>query len=76
MKVYVDVLAKFSKEGDLIPLEIRWEDGHKYQIDRIKKIERCASRKAGGVGIMYTCMVEGKESHLFYELDKWFVDSK
>ena len=25
-----------------------WEDGRKYKIDKVLKIERCASRKAGG----------------------------
>ena len=28
-KVYVDVLAEFSKDGLLIPKEITWEDGRK-----------------------------------------------
>ena len=76
MKVYVDVMAYFMKDGKLIPVMIVWEDGHKYRIDRIIKTERCASRKAGGVGIMYTCMIAGHESHLFYEVDKWFMEKK
>ena len=76
MKVYVDVHAKFSKDGRLIPTDIVWEDGRTYKIDRVTRIERCASRKAGGAGIRYTCMVEGKESHLFYEVDRWFVERK
>lgn len=49
-KVYVDVVAEFSKEGCLIPILFVWEDGRKYKIDKVLKIERCASRKAGGVG--------------------------
>ena len=36
----------------------------------------CASRKAGGTGIMYTVMVDGKECHLYYEFDKWFMERK
>lgn len=75
-KVYVDVIAEFSTDGSLIPLCFIWEDGRKYTIDRILKKERCASRKAGGVGIMYTCMVQGQESHLFFEVDKWFMERK
>ena len=66
-KVYVDVLAVFSREGDLIPKAFVWEDGHRYEIDKISKPERCASRKAGGTGYRYTCMVEGKICHLTYE---------
>ena len=49
-KVYVDVLAVFSREGELIPKAFVWEDGHRYEIDKISKPERCASRKAGGTG--------------------------
>lgn len=70
-KVYVDVIAEFSKDGCLIPILFVWEDGRKYKIDKVLKIERCASRKAGGVGMMYTCMVQGR-SHLFL---KWINGS-
>ena len=76
-KVYVDVLAEFSKEGVLRPCRITWEDGRRYMIDRVKKCERRASRKAGGMGLMYTCMVGGQEVNLFYEENmKWFVTRK
>ena len=57
-KVYIDVVAEFRKDGQLVPIFFTWEDGRKYSIDRILKIERCASRKAGGVGMMYTCMIQ------------------
>lgn len=76
-KVYVDVLAEFTREGFLRPCRITWEDGRKYMIDRIKRCERRASRKAGGMGLMYTCMVEGQEVNLFYEENlRWFVTRK
>ena len=76
-KFYVDVLAEFTKEGVLRPCRITWEDGRKFLIDRVKKCERRASRKAGGMGLMYTCMVGGQEVNLFYEENmKWFVTRK
>ena len=53
-KVYVEVIVKFSTEGAMMPIEFIWEDGTKYLIDKVKSKERCASRKAGGTGIMYT----------------------
>ena len=65
-KVYVDVLAEFSKDGLLIPKEITWEDGRKYEITRVKDKRRAASTRAGGVGERYTCVVDGKEIFLFY----------
>ena len=76
MKVYVEVTAKFDTDGIMMPVSFIWEDGTVYQIDRIKAKERCASRKAGGTGIMYTVMVDGKERHLFYEFDKWFMERR
>ena len=63
-KVYVDVLAEFSKDGLLIPKEITWEDGRKYEITRVKDQRRAASTRAGGVGERYTCVVDGKEIFL------------
>lgn len=68
-KVYVDVLAVFSREGELIPTAFVWEDGRKYAIDKVSKPERCASRKAGGTGYRYTCQVGGKICHLTCEYE-------
>ena len=45
----------------------RQEDGREYEITRITDARRAASLKAGGVGMRYTCMVEGKAVHLYYE---------
>ena len=66
-KVYVDVNATFSKDGRLIPKSFIWTDGHVYDIQRVKNVCRAASLKAGGVGIRYTCVVDGRECHLYYE---------
>jgi hypothetical protein len=76
-KVYVDVTALFSKEGRLIPINLIWENGHVYEIQSIKDIRRAASLKAGGVGTRYTCMIDGKQSYLFYEDNNmWFVEGR
>ena len=33
--------------------------------------------KAGGVGIRYTCIVDGQESHLYYEDNNlWFMEER
>ena len=75
-KVYVDVLAEFSRDGLLIPKEITWEDGRKYEITRVKDKRRAASTRAGGVGERYTCVVAGKEIFLFYENNNmWFMET-
>ena len=56
-KVYVDVLAEFSRDGVLLPKEITWEDGRKYEITRVKDKRRAASTKAGGVAKRYSSIM-------------------
>ena len=56
---------------------IIWKDGQIYEIQRVTDVRRAASLKAGGVGIRYTCIVNGRESHLFYEDNNmWFVEER
>ena len=75
-KVYVDVILKNDKEGEIRPLSIIFEDDITYEIDRVKSKCRAASTKVGGCGIRYTVMICGKETFLFHEEDKWFVEAK
>lgn len=51
----------------------QWFD---FQIDQILYKCRATSKKVGGGGIRYTVMIKGKESFLFHEGDKWFVEAK
>lgn len=76
-KVYVNVTAEFTRDGRLIPRSFVWRDGQVYEIQRVTDVRRAASLKAGGVGMRYTCIVNGRESHLYYEENNmWFVESK
>lgn len=77
VKKYVQVTATFTPEGKLIPKCVVWDDGRRFEIDRIERCCRAASRKAGGVGLRYDCSIRGKETVLFYEENyKWFVEAK
>ena len=77
VKVYVDVTARFTNDGRLIPTSVIWTDGHVYDIQRVTDVRRAASLKAGGVGMRYTCVIDGKDMHLFYEDNNlWFVEGK
>ena len=76
-KVYVNVMAEFTKDGRLLPRSFIWKDGQIYEIQRVTDVRRAASLKAGGVGIRYTCIVNGRESHLFYEDNNmWFMEER
>lgn len=76
-KIYVNVLAEFTKDGVLKPREIIWEDGRHFEVDKILDRRQAASLKAGGVGIRYTCRINGQDKYVFYEdNNKWFVEGK
>ena len=71
----MDVTAKFTKDGSLLPISFVWEDGVKYEIDRVYERRKAASLKAGGRGQRYRCRVHGKEVYLFLEDGKWFMEA-
>jgi len=75
-KVLVEVDAHFDTNGKILPTSIVWEDGRKFEIDRITDIRRAASLKAGGVGIRYTCRIRGKQTYLYHEENHWFMEGK
>lgn len=75
-KVIVPVIAEFDTEGNLMPLSFVWEDGRRYEIDRVLDVRRAASLRAGGGGIRYTCRVRGRQTFLFREEDHWFMERK
>lgn len=74
-KVYVEVAAVFSPEGQIIPRQIRWEDGTIFAVDRVTDIRRAAALKAGGCGLRYTVHIGGRTTYLFLDEDRWFVEA-
>ncbi|NLY43053.1 MAG: hypothetical protein GX066_03580 [Clostridiaceae bacterium] len=75
-KVFVDVIVKFTSDGQKIPLTVIWEDGRKFEVDKVLDIRKAASLKVGGQGLRYRCRIMGKETFLWLEEDKWFVEAK
>jgi hypothetical protein len=69
----------------MLPREITWEDGTRFEIDRVLDIRQAAAMKAGGQGDRYTVRINGQQSYLFFErstnqtvnqLGRWFVERK
>ena len=69
----------------MLPREIIWEDGRRFEIDRVLDIRQAASMKAGGQGDRYTIKVCGQERYLFFErnanltgnnIGRWFIEAK
>jgi hypothetical protein len=79
-KVYVEVNENRMADGNLIPLSFVWEDGSRYDIDKIADVRPAASLKAGGTGMRYTILVGNRRAFLFYEQDagrgRWFMERR
>lgn len=75
-KVFVEVILKHKKNGEKIPITIIWENGKKYSVDRVLDIRRAASLKVGGQGLRYKCRIHGRETYLWLENERWFVEAK
>lgn len=75
MKIYVAVELTIDEAGIMHPRSVLWEDGRKFEISSVSDVRRAASLKAGGSGIRYTCRIGRKDTYLYYEDPKWFVDA-
>lgn len=84
-KVYVAVKTDFAADGTMFPREVTWENGEKFEVDRVLDIWWAAAMKAGCEGDRYTIIVHGKQRYLFFErntnlnennIGRWFVERK
>ncbi|MGI6199719.1 MAG: hypothetical protein ACOYJA_03000 [Christensenellales bacterium] len=75
-KVFVEVITRTDADGMVTPLAVVWEDGTRYVIDRVLDRRQAASTRVGGQGIRYTVRIGGRETFLFLESPKWFVEAK
>ena len=75
-RVYVKVVVEYSPEGRVKPLSVEWEDGRRFEVDRLLDVRRAAATKAGGQGMRYTVRILGRETYLFEDEGRWFVEAR
>lgn len=84
-KVYVQVDVIFDESGLMRPSALFWEDGTRYEIDRVLDCRPAAAMKAGGCGDRYTVRIGGRNTFLFFERStgtgspvagRWFVERR
>lgn len=75
-KKYVDMVVRYSPDGDITPLAIWWAEGELYEIDKVLDVRPAASLKAGGAGIRYTCRIGQSVRFLWLEENRWFVEAR
>lgn len=75
-RAYVKVIVEYSPEGKVRPLMVEWEDGRRFEVDRLLDVRQAASTRAGGQGMRYTVRILGRETYLFEDDGRWFVEAK
>lgn len=75
MKVYVGVESYTDEDGHTRPHFVHWRDGRRFEIQKVLDERRAVSINAGGRGIRYTCLIEGRKRFLFFEGPRWFVEA-
>lgn len=84
-KVYVQVEVEFREDGCMRPRAILWEDGRRFEIEKITDVRQAAAKRADGQGERYTIYVNGQQSYLFFErtprltgnrIGRWFVERR
>jgi len=73
-RTYVKVIVAHDVDGRACPLRVEWEDGRKFQVDRLLDVRRAAATKAGGQGMRYTVRILGRETYIFEDEGRWFVE--
>ena len=74
-KKYVKVNIDVDEDGNKKPLSIIYND-RVFQVDKVLEVKPCVSMKVGGIGERYKLKIMGKETYLFYERNRWFVEEK
>jgi hypothetical protein len=76
-KAYVSILADIDFDGKIKPLSLKWEDGRQWPIDEVREVRYASSYRAGASGVRYTCLVKGREVHIYNEEGgRWFMERK
>ena len=75
-KIFVKVIAEFNSVGGMRPTVIVWEDGERFNIDKVKFIERAPCKSGGVLPIRFTVQVSGQTKFLYYERakERFFVE--
>ena len=74
-KKYVKVILEMDEYGNKKPISILYKD-KLYCIDRVLDVKNAVSMKVGGIGERYKVRINGNETYIFFEKNRWFVEEK
>lgn len=75
-KQYVEVLATHYIDGTVRPRTIIMASGPVFEIDEVRNVTRAKTRRTGETALRYTVRIGKKETFLFCDDGRWFVEMK
>lgn len=75
-QIYVNVIAKFDKDGTITPITLEWKNGVLYDVERVRTLGECPSRRMGGQGVRFMVQIDGSQAILSFEDPCWFIGRK
>lgn len=75
-KQYVEVLATHYIDGSVRPRTIIMAEGPTFSIDEVKNVVRAKTLRSGEVALRYTIKIGKRETFLFCDDGRWFVEMK
>ena len=72
-RIYINVIAKFDKDGTITPMTLEWKDGLLYDVERVQTLGEIPSRRFGGQGVRFMVQVGDRQAILSFEDPCWFI---
>lgn len=76
VKEYVEMIAKFDKDGNMTPMRVMLRDGTIYDIDKVLSVRRNSEMSGNGKGLCYAVCIGNAKTMLYYEEPAWYVERK
>ena len=64
---YVDVIARFGRDGDVEPVRVLWKDGRTFVIERVIEHSPFGTVNNGVSQACYTVLIRGEEKKIYLE---------
>ncbi len=75
-KQYVEVVATHRIDGSTRPQQIIFAAGPIYDVEEVLRVARAKTRATREIAKCYSILVKGKETCLYEDGDRWFVEMK
>ncbi len=75
VKRYVKVIAVHEADGTIVPVRIYF-DGKAYRVSSLKHTASMRELYRGGRGTRYTINVNGQETYLYEDRERFYVEAK